>query len=149
MPHPILLDLLLAAIPFALGMAATWRLIWPWWKIPGKTAAYFAGVALLSAWIGHWSLLLALAHQGLGLGFHIWFCRRHGLAWYAITDPEEYKRLSRAMLSPAPPPTPPRVLHGVPLPVGTTLQFEGEKPDIAWHMATDEEDADRLTPPPC
>ena len=86
----LIFDLAAAAVPFVLGMAATWRLIWPRWKVFGKTAAYFIGVTALSAWIGHWSLLLALAHQGLGLGFHVWFCRQHGFTWYAVEDPERY-----------------------------------------------------------
>ena len=42
---PLLLDLLLAALPFSFGMAITW----PPWKVLGKTIAYFTLVGLLSA----------------------------------------------------------------------------------------------------
>ena len=41
--NPTLRDVLLALPPHLLGLALTWRLIWPRWKVPGKTAfsAYF------------------------------------------------------------------------------------------------------------
>ena len=92
---PLAFDLLLAALPFALGMMCTWRLIWPGWKIPGKAVFYFGAVAALSLAIGHLSLLFAYAHQAVGLAFHVWFCRRHGFTWYAVEDPERYVALSR------------------------------------------------------
>lgn len=77
-------------------MAMTWRLVWPRWKLVGKVVFFVAGVALLSWWIGHWSILVAWVHQGVGLGFHVWFCRKHGFTWYAVEDPERYVALSRA-----------------------------------------------------
>ena len=92
---PVLLDLALAAPPFVAGLALPWRLIWPRWKLPGKAVAYFGAVAVLSVFIGHWSVLLAWLHQGVGIGFHVWFCRRHGFRWYAVEDPERYVALSR------------------------------------------------------
>ncbi|MEN0060857.1 MAG: hypothetical protein AAGA48_01845 [Myxococcota bacterium] len=92
----MLLDLGLAALPFVVGVASTWRLIWPRWKVVGKAVAYFVVVALLSSWLGHWSLLLAYAHQTVGLAFHIWFSRKHGFTWYAVEDPERYVALSKA-----------------------------------------------------
>lgn len=99
---PILLDLLLAAIPWTVGMVITIRLIWPRWKIVGKAIAYFGVMALLSWLIGHWSLLVAFLHQGLGMAFHIGFCRRHGFRWYAVEDPERYTQLSKQMVGHSP-----------------------------------------------
>jgi len=93
--NPILRDVLLALPPHLLVMAFTWRLVWPRWKLPGKTLAYVGIVALLSWWIGPWSLLVGWVHQGLGLGFHLWFCRKHGFTWYAVEDPERYVALSK------------------------------------------------------
>ena len=123
----MLLDLTLAAVPFAVLMAATHRLIWPRWKVAGKTAFYFAAVALLSALIGHWSVLLALLHQGTGLAFHVWFCRRHGLVWHRIDDPERYIALSRQAVGvDSPPPS----LPGL----NQTMQWQGEKPQVEWLM---------------
>ncbi|MEL6345687.1 MAG: hypothetical protein AAFV53_21440 [Myxococcota bacterium] len=98
MRHPILLDLLLAAIPWTIGMAITARLIWPRWKVLGKALAYFGVVAVLSWWIGHWSLLVVILHQGVGMAFHIAFCRQHGFCWYAVEDPERYRQLSKQMV---------------------------------------------------
>lgn len=92
---PVLLDVLMALPPFLFGMALTWRLIWPRWKLYGKSVAYVGGVAILSLLLGHWSILLGWVHQALGLGFHVWFCRKHGFTWYAVEDPIRYVALSK------------------------------------------------------
>lgn len=36
MPSSVLPDVLLATPPLLFGLVITWRLIWPWWKLPGK-----------------------------------------------------------------------------------------------------------------
>ena len=92
----MLTHLLLAAVPFAAGLALTWRLVWPRWKLAGKAVFYFGVVALLSATIGPWSVVVAWLHQGLGIGAHIHFSRKHGFTWYAVEDPERYVALSKA-----------------------------------------------------
>ena len=92
----VLLDLAIAAVPLGVGLAATWRLVWPRWKLVGKVVTYLTVVAALSWWIGHWSVLLAFLHQGVGLAVHIWFSRKHGFTWYAVEDPERYVQLSKA-----------------------------------------------------
>jgi hypothetical protein len=96
--NPVVLDVLLALPPFAIAFALTWRLVWPRWKLFGKTVAYIGSIAVLSTFIGHWSVLLGWLHQGIGLGFHIWFCRRHGFTWYAVEDPDRYVALSKRMV---------------------------------------------------
>lgn len=101
---PVLRDVLLALPPFLVGLALTHRLIWPRWKLPGKLVFYTGAIALLSLWIGSWSVALGWAHQLLGLAFHIRFCRRHGFTWYAVEDPERYVELSRAAVGLAPEP---------------------------------------------
>ena len=88
------LDLALALPPFAVGLVLTWRLIWPRWKAVGKAVAYFLAVGVLSLFIGHWSVVLAWIHQGIGMVFHIRFCRTHGFTWYAVEDPDRYVELS-------------------------------------------------------
>lgn len=92
----LLLHLGLAAIPLAAGLAITWRLVWPRWKLLGKVAAYLTAVGALSTFVGSWSVLLAWLHQALGIAFHIRFCGRHGFTWYAVEDPERYVALSKA-----------------------------------------------------
>lgn len=96
--NPLLLDVVLALPPLVVGLILTWRLIWPLWKIPGKVLVYVGAVALLSVWIGHWSILVGWLHQGLGLAFHIVFSRRHGFTWYAVEDPARYVALSKAAM---------------------------------------------------
>lgn len=96
---PLLLDVVLASIPMVALAAVTWRLVWPRWKLVAKVLLHPCIYALLSLYIGHWSVLVAWLHQGvLGLGGHIWFSRRHGFTWYAVEDPERYVQLSKAMV---------------------------------------------------
>jgi hypothetical protein len=97
--HPILLDVVLASIPMVALAVVTWRLVWPRWKLIAKLLVHPCIYALLSLYIGHWSVLIAWLHQGvLGLGGHIWFSRKHGFTWYAVEDPERYVQLSKAMV---------------------------------------------------
>lgn len=92
----ILLDVLLATVPMVLLAAVTWRLVWPRWKLVAKLLLHPCIYALLSLWIGHWSILVAWLHQGLlGLGGHIWFSRKHGFKWYSVDDPDRYVALSK------------------------------------------------------
>lgn len=86
------------------GLGITWQLIWPRWKILGKIAAYLVVVAVLSHWIGHWSVLIGWLHQGLGIFLHIRFCRVHGFTWYRVEDPARYRVLSMQSVGIEPPP---------------------------------------------
>ena len=83
----VALDVALASPPLLVGLALTWRLIWPRWKVFGKIVAYVVGVGALSSFLGHWSILLGWLHQSTGLLFHVLFCRKHGFTWYAVEDP--------------------------------------------------------------
>lgn len=137
---PLLVDLTLAGLPFAVGMAATWQLIWPRWKVVGKGLTYFGLVAVGSIWIGHVVVVLAWLHQALGLFVHIWFSRRHGFTWYAVEDPERYVELSKAMVGYDSAPREPRrsSLDGVELPPPRTPQTEGEPAaTVEWSLPHD------------
>ncbi len=92
----VLFDVAVASVPSLALASVTWRLVWPKWKLYGKLLVHPAAYAALSVWIGHWSILIAWLHQGLGLAGHIWFCRRHGWTWYAVEDPERYVAASKA-----------------------------------------------------
>lgn len=95
----IALDVVLATIPMVLLASLTWRLVWPRWKLLAKALLHPCIYATLSAYIGHWSVLIAWIHQGVfGLGGHIWFSRKHGFTWYAVQDPERYVSLSQEMI---------------------------------------------------
>lgn len=99
----VVLDVLLATIPMALLAAITWRLVWPRWKLVAKVLLHPCIYAILSVYIGHWSVVIAWIHQGvLGLGGHIWFSRKHGFTWYAVEDPERYVALSKEMVGALP-----------------------------------------------
>jgi hypothetical protein len=95
----VALDVALATIPMVLFVSITWRLIWPKWKLFGKVLLHPCIYALLSHYVGHWSVVIAWLHQGLGLGGHIWFSQKHGFTWYAVEDPERYVRSSRAAVA--------------------------------------------------
>lgn len=93
-------DVACASVPMVLLAAVTWRLVWPRWKLLAKAVVHPFSYALLSLYVGHWSILFAWLHQGLfGLGGHLWFCRKHGFTWYAVEDPERYVALSRATVA--------------------------------------------------
>jgi hypothetical protein len=97
--NPLILDVVLATIPMAALASVTWRVVWPRWKLVAKIVLHPLLYAVLSLYIGHWSVLVAWLHQGvLGRGGHIWFSRRHGFTWYAVEDPDRYVRLSREMV---------------------------------------------------
>lgn len=91
-----ILDALLASIPMVAIASFTWRLVWPRWKLFAKLVTHPILYAVLSLGIGHWSVLIAWIHQGvLGLGVHIWFCKRHGFKWYAVEDPDCYMQIGK------------------------------------------------------
>ena len=96
----VLLDVLFATLPILLA-SVTWRLVWPRWKLLAKPLLHPCIYALLSVWMGHWSILVAWLHQGvLGLGGHIWFSRKHGFRWYSAEDPDRYVALSKQAAAP-------------------------------------------------
>jgi hypothetical protein len=96
----IAVDVLLATLPMLILAAFTWRLVWPRWKLVAKLIVHPCVYAVLSYFIGHWSIAIAWVHQGLlGLGGHIWFSHKHGFTWYAVEDPEAYVRLSKAAVA--------------------------------------------------
>lgn len=140
--HPVALDIALASLLFLANASYSWRLVWPRWKLFGRALSYLGAVAVLSLVVGHWSLLLALLHQGLGLAFHLWFCRRHGFTWYAVEDPERYVALSKAMVGyldlPEPTARDERREPGVRLPDNVTMQCAGELPTIEWRVDVEE-----------
>src|SRR5690606_3179890 len=87
----VVLDVVLATFPMVLVASITWRLVWPRWKLFGKVLLHPFIYAILSVYLGHWSVVIAWIHQGvLGLGGHIWFSRKHGFTWYAVEDPDRY-----------------------------------------------------------
>lgn len=91
------LDVALATLPQLLLATISWRLVWPRWKLFGKLLIHPFIYLILSIYFHHWSILVAWIHQGvLGLGGHIWFCRKHGFTWYAVKDVERYIHLSKS-----------------------------------------------------
>lgn len=91
----IAVDVVLASMPTLVLVSITRRLVWPRWKLYGKLLLHPCAYAALSFYVGHWSVAVAWLHQGLGLGGHIWFSRKHGFTWYAVEDPRRYVRLSQ------------------------------------------------------
>ncbi|MEQ9401617.1 MAG: hypothetical protein RJQ04_20800 [Longimicrobiales bacterium] len=99
-PESVGSDVALSAIPLLLLATVGWRLVWPRWKLVGKLIVHPSIYAILSVYIGSWTIAVAWLHQGVfGLGVHIWFSRRHGFTWYAVEDPERYVAASKEMVS--------------------------------------------------
>lgn len=51
----------------------------PGWRKALKWALVTAVTLGLYAMAGHWALLFPLGAGAAGLGFHLWWCRRHGI----------------------------------------------------------------------
>lgn len=65
----ILRDAGIATIPMIALALITWRLVWPRWKLVAKVVVHPFLYAILSIFLGAWSILIAWIHQGvLGLG---------------------------------------------------------------------------------
>ncbi len=86
-------DLAVAVAIWPAGFAVFGRFIAPRWKVFGKLVFYLAVAALLSAWLGHWSLIWIVGHQLLGVAGHIWWCRRNEINWLNCTPRDRYLEL--------------------------------------------------------
>lgn len=84
---------LLATTVWILGYLHTGRFVRPRWKIPGKFVFYVGMSALLTYWIGHFSLLFIIGHPLTGLIFHIRVCKKHQINWKTCEPKEKYLAL--------------------------------------------------------
>lgn len=89
----MVMDLGVALTLWLAGFAVFGRFIAPRWKVAGKFIFYLAAAAALSAWLGHWSLILIVGHQLLGVSGHVWWCRRHGINWLTCEPRAKYLEL--------------------------------------------------------
>ena len=89
----VVIDLGLALAIWLAGFAVFGRFIAPRWKVGGKFIIYMAVSAVLSAWIGHWSLIWIVGHQLLGVAGHVWWCRGHGINWLTCQPRVRYLEL--------------------------------------------------------
>lgn len=69
------------------------RFVAPRWKILGKLVFFFAIAITLSLWVGHWSLLWIIGHPALGVGGHVYWCRKHGIDWLTCEPRDRYLEL--------------------------------------------------------
>lgn len=66
----------------------------PGWRRLSKWAVYFGGIALLSHGPGRpWTFAWIVGLPGLGLGFHMWWCRMHGIDPLTAEPREKYYEL--------------------------------------------------------
>ncbi len=66
----------------------------PWRRRLSKRAFYFGGTALLSRGPGRpWTFVWVLGLPGVGLAFHLWWCRRHGIDPLTAEPKERYYEL--------------------------------------------------------
>lgn len=93
MPRLILIQTGLALVIWLAGYALFGRFITPRWKVGGKLIFYLAVSAALTAWVGGWALIWIVGHQGLGIGGHIWWCRKHGINWITCQPRDQYLAL--------------------------------------------------------
>ena len=93
----VVIDLLIAAVIW--GSMYMWigRFTLLQWKQGVRGVVFLAVSALLSYFVGHWSLVFIIGHPLLGLLIHVLWCRSHGLHWVRF-DPEAYRASEREWL---------------------------------------------------
>ena len=89
----MLLDLTIGAVLQIVLFAIFGRFIAPRWKVAGKLVFFFLVAGLLSWTVGHWSLIWIVGHPLLGVGGHIWWCRKHGIDWLTCQPRDTYLEL--------------------------------------------------------
>lgn len=89
----LLTDLLIALGIWGVGYAWMGRFVRPRWKIPGKLLFVMALTGLFSWLWGHWSVLIVLIHQGIGIFFHFQVCRKHSINPWTCQPRTEYLAL--------------------------------------------------------
>lgn len=89
----MIFHLTLAMSLWAIGFLLFGRFIAPRWKVAGKLAFYLVVAALLSYFAGPWSLIWIVGHPFLGIGGHIWWCRKHGINWVSCQPRDTYLAL--------------------------------------------------------
>jgi hypothetical protein len=66
----------------------------PGWRRLSKWAFYFGGTALLSRGPGRpWTFVWILGLPSVGLAFHLWWCREHGIDPLTAEPRERYYEL--------------------------------------------------------
>lgn len=75
------------------GFLVFGRFIAPRWKVGGKLTIYLFISALLVKAFGAYSLLWIVGHQLLGVGGHIWWCRKNGIDWLTCRPRDKYLAL--------------------------------------------------------
>jgi hypothetical protein len=66
----------------------------PKWRRLSKWAFYFGVTALLSRGPGRpWTFVWILGLPGVGLAFHLWWCRKHGIDPLTAEPRERYYEL--------------------------------------------------------
>jgi hypothetical protein len=63
-----------------------WRRMLKWLLLCGVTLGAYG-------LLGHWALTVTLGAVGGSIGYHVWWCRRHGIHWLSATPRRRYYEL--------------------------------------------------------
>lgn len=83
-------DLLIALAVWLLGFALFGRFISPRWKVLGKLVFFMLVAWVLAMLVGHWSMVWILGHPLLGIGGHVWWCKRNDINWLTCSPRDKY-----------------------------------------------------------
>lgn len=65
----------------------------PWWRKALKWALVCAITLSLYRGVGHWAVLFPIVSGLLGVTFHVWWCRKHGIDPANATPRKRYYEL--------------------------------------------------------
>lgn len=87
------LGVLLALSILGTSFFAVFEVETPGWRKALKWGILSGATLGLRALVGHWALLLPLFGAIAGLGFHLWWCARHGIDPISATPRRRYYEL--------------------------------------------------------
>ena len=90
-------DLFIMAAALVIGniLFGHFNTLFPAWRRLRKITILFVGMAALSYFFGHWSLLFIIVAAGGGGIYHWWWCKKYGIDPITAEPREKFEALVR------------------------------------------------------
>ena len=87
------LAVLLALVILGSAVFGVFEIGSPRWRRVLKWLVLCGGTVGLYSVFGHWALVFVLAAAVGSIGYHLWWCRRHGIHWLSAAPRRKYYEL--------------------------------------------------------